>query len=48
MAQLSFSFVGYSDHTLVDADLNDEQQKKIFGENLRRIAAPILRDKGVE
>ena len=31
---------------VLDADLNDAQQRQIFGGNLRRIAAPIFRRKG--
>lgn len=29
-----------------DADLSDEERRRIFGENLRRLAAPIMRQKG--
>lgn len=29
-----------------DADLTDMQRRKVFGENLRKIAYPILKDKG--
>jgi uncharacterized protein len=32
---------------VLDADLDDAQREKIFGGNLRRIAAPIFRDKGL-
>ncbi len=32
---------------VLDADLNDLQRSKIFGGNLRRIAAPIFQDKGL-
>lgn len=31
-----------------DADLTDAQRMKVLGENLRRIAAPIMREKGVD
>lgn len=31
-----------------DADLTDDQRMKVFGENLRRIAAPIMNEKGYD
>ena len=31
-----------------DADLTEAEQAKVLGENLRRIAAPIMREKGFE
>ena len=31
---------------VLDADLSPEQRKKIFGENFRKLAAPIFRQKG--
>jgi predicted TIM-barrel fold metal-dependent hydrolase len=31
-----------------DADLNDRQRKKVLGENLRRIAVPIMQRKGYD
>jgi hypothetical protein len=31
---------------VLDGDLNDAQRRQILGGNLRRIAAPIFRQKG--
>jgi hypothetical protein len=33
---------------VLDADLTPEQRLQIFGGNLRRVAAPIFRQKGFE